>query len=301
MISCKTPIQKPKTTQALSLPNKLTEILPLCEAFKRKRRNSKIETDDWHLLCHQNGGFNRWQKQQDFPARFNAPEFSALSARTYLALAELDLSHIPHFAPFSVRDAVKWANQSKLILPRNIPLPGAANQPLFWQGLFDLQRWKPSDLPKGTTGHGDPVRRWLINRLLEEFYYSFALSPSTSAVKDVVCLVWASVDSKTVRYVMDNETLKNAEIKANSRREFDNKAKTITQQAVNRFSVKAKKPSVIEKTAPQSDYEILRAAEQLLGNLSDEHAKTRLLSIINAMQDDFDVIEDGLEDESSVL
>jgi len=137
--------------------------------------------------------------------------------------------------------------------------------------------------------------------LLEEFYYSFALSPSTSAVKDVVCLVWASVDSKTVRYVMDNETLKNAEIKANSRREFDNKAKTITQQAVNRFSVKAKKPSVIEKTAPQSDYEILRAAEQLLGNLSDEHAKTRLLSIINAMQDDFDVIEDGLEDESSVL
>jgi len=156
MISCKTPIQKPKTTQALSLPNKLTEILPLCEAFKRKRRNSKIETDDWHLLCHQNGGFNRWQKQQDFPARFNAPEFSALSARTYLALAELDLSHIPHFAPFSVRDAVKWANQSKLILPRNIPLPGAANQPLFWQGLFDLQRWKPSDLPKGTTGHGDP-------------------------------------------------------------------------------------------------------------------------------------------------
>ncbi|KJV07553.1 hypothetical protein VZ94_04185 [Methylocucumis oryzae] len=47
MINCKTPIQKPKTTQILSLPDKLSEILLLCKAFQKKTRNAKIETDDW--------------------------------------------------------------------------------------------------------------------------------------------------------------------------------------------------------------------------------------------------------------
>ncbi|PPD48800.1 MAG: hypothetical protein CTY16_05380 [Methylobacter sp.] len=186
MINCKTPIQKPKTTQAVSLPDKLNEILPLCKAFQTKPRNAKIETDDWHMLCHQFGGFTRWLNQQEFPTRFNAVEFSALAARAHLALAELDHSQIPHFAPLSVTDAVKWARQGNKTLPRNVPLPGAANNPLFWQALADLIRWKPRDLPKGTTGHGDPVRRWLINKLLEEFYYSFAIVPSTSAIRDVV-------------------------------------------------------------------------------------------------------------------
>lgn len=295
MINCKTPIRKPKTQQALSLPDKLTEILPFIESFNRTSRNDRLQTD-WHCLCHESGGFERWHNQQFYPARYNAVEFSALAARAYQALAELDLSQIPLFAPFSVRDVAKWADQSKSILPRNIPLPGAANHAQFRQALADLQRWKPSDLPKGTTGHGDPVRRWLINRLLEEFCYSFALTPSTSAVKDVVCLVWANVDSKTIRYVMNSETLQDAEIKASVRRDFDNKAKTVTQQTINRFSVHAKKSSINPKVTPQSDYEILKALEQLLGSLSNKQTSARILSIVKAEQDEIGVTQDDQED-----
>jgi hypothetical protein len=113
MINYKTTIRKPKTMQALSLPDKLTEILPLCKAFQRKNRNYKIQTDDWHVLCHEDGGFKRWLNQQDFPARFNAAEFSVLAARAYLALAELDRSQIPHFSPLSVTDVTKWARKAR--------------------------------------------------------------------------------------------------------------------------------------------------------------------------------------------
>lgn len=297
MINCKTAIPNPKTAQTLSLPDKFSEILPLCKAFQAKPRNAKIETDDWHMLCHQFGGFTRWLNQQEFPTRFNAVEFSALAARAYLALAELDHSQIPHFAPFSVTDVVKWARQGDKTLPRNIPLPGEANNPLFRQGLVDLQGWKPRDLPKGTTSHGDPVRRWLINKLLEEFYYSFTLAPSTSAIRDVVLLVWVNVDAKSIRYVMDEGSLRNAEIKANTRREFDNKAKTVTQQSINRLSVQAKKPSILEKALPQNDQEILKAARQLLSNLSDENSKIRVLSLLRSIQEDLETINDDPQDE----
>lgn len=296
MINYKTPIQKPKNTQALSLPDKLNEILPLCRSFQRKPRNYKIETDAWHVLCHKGGGFTRWLNQQEFPTRFNAVEFSALAARAYLALAELDLSQIPHFSPLSVNDVVKWARQGNLLVPCSISLPGAADHPVFRQALADLQGWKPRDLPKGTTGHGDPVRRWLINRMLEEFYYSFALAPLTSAIRDVVLLAW-NVDAKSIRYVMNDDSLKNAELKANTRREFDNKAKTVTQQSINRFSVQAKNLPATQKGLPQNDQEILEAAGQLLSNLSDENSKIRALSLIRAIQEEMESINDDPQDE----
>ncbi|GAB6141466.1 hypothetical protein JCM14076_21950 [Methylosoma difficile] len=297
MINCKTAIQNSKTAQGLSLPDKLNEILPLCKAFQAKPKNAKIETDDWHVLCHKGGGFKRWHKQQFFPATFVAAEFSALAARAYLALAELDNSQIPHFAPLSVTDVVKWARQGNKILPLNVPLPGVANNPLFRQGLADLQLWRPRDLPKGITGHGDPVRRWLINKLLEEFYYSFALAPSKSAIRDVVLLAWANVDAKSIRYVMDDDSLRNAEIKANTRREFDNKAKTVTQQSINRFSVQAKNPPILEKALLQNDQEVLKAAEQLLSNLSDEKSKIRALSLIRSIQEEMEAVNDDPQDE----
>lgn len=98
------------------------------------------------MLCHEGGGFKRWLNQQSFPARFNAAEFSALAARAYLALAELDHSQIPHFSPLSVTDVTKWARKGQTIVRRNFPLPGAANHPVFRQALTDLQGWKPHDL-----------------------------------------------------------------------------------------------------------------------------------------------------------
>jgi len=301
MVNCKTRRQHLKTTQAFSLPDTLSEIVPLCQAFQRKPRNYRIESDEWHVLCHKGGGFTRWLNQQEFPSRFIAAEFSALAARAYLALAELDPAQIPCFSPLSVTDVVKWARQGHVLIPFSIPLPGAANHALFRQALVDLQRWKPSDLPKGITGHGDPVRRWFINRMLEEFYYSFALAPSTSAIREVVQLVWINVDAKSIRYVMDDESLNNAEIKANSRRKFDNNAKTVTHESIMRFSVQAKKSSVLQKALPQDDQDILKAVGELLSHLSDEKSKMRALSLIKAMQDELDVVKDDLQDEWNYL
>ena len=138
---------------------------------------------------------------------------------------------------------VAWAHQGNALVPPNILLPGSANHPAFRQALTDLQGWKPSDLPKGTTGHGDPVRRWFINRLLEEFYYSFALPPSLGAIRDVLRLVWANIDDKTIRvYVINERTLSLAKEKANTRRQFDNTAKSVTHVAINRATVQARTP-----------------------------------------------------------
>ncbi|PPD48801.1 MAG: hypothetical protein CTY16_05385 [Methylobacter sp.] len=96
---------------------------------------------------------------------------------------------------------------------------------------------------------------------------------------------------------MDDDSLRNAEIKANTRREFDNKAKTVMQQSINRFSVQAKSPPILEKVLPQNDQEILKAARELLSNLSDENSKIRALSLIRSIQEEMEAINDDPQDE----
>jgi hypothetical protein len=294
-INCKTPIRKTKTPQtpARRLPDKpdeLTELLPLIQAFCKKDRNYRIETDPWHLLCHQGGGFKRWQAQQDFPHRIVAVEFSALAGLAYLALAEQDTAQIPCFSPSHATKVAAWARKGHALLPDNIPLPAAS--PEFRRGLLALQNCKPSDLPKGTTAHGDPVRRWFLSRLLEEFYYSFALPPSLGVIRDIARLAWATIDDKTLRSFVEDQTMHlQAEHKANLRRERDNTSKTVAQVFINRATVQARtpntdNPATAKAKALQKDQDILRQAQALFSQLTDESARRRMQSLLQAMQDE---------------
>jgi hypothetical protein len=48
---------------------------------------------------------------------------------------------------------------------------------------------------------------------------------------------------------------------------------------------------------PQNDQEILKAAGQLLSNLSDENSKIRALSLIRSIQEEIEAIKDDPQDE----
>jgi hypothetical protein len=56
--------------------------IKICMASQRKPRNYKLQTDGWHVLCREGGGFIRWLNQQEFPVLFDAADFSALLCKT---------------------------------------------------------------------------------------------------------------------------------------------------------------------------------------------------------------------------
>ena len=176
------------------------------------------------------------------------------------------------------------------ILPTSGLLPGNAQSEVFRQGLTDLRQWHPDNLPDGVSARGDPIRRWMIRKIGEEFYYSFNQVPPTALVGDLIRLGWPDMSDRSIRNTLDDVLWQEIMRTVNTRREIENRAMASAQLEIAKATSKASREStasIARQAAIQNgDEGILAEMQRLAEALTDDYARNRLLSNLKATRDE---------------
>ena len=214
------------------LPVEAIALIPTVNAFQAAERYKKQYTE-WFLLCSSLVSLVNWNNRAFPDNRVGGIEFSASAARAYSELFKLSKQDIPYCAPSTVVKASSLAKKMIGVLSNSNLLPGNAKEPAFYEGLKDISQWRPSDNPVGASGHGNPIVRWLINQIAEEFYYSFDREPTVSIIGDLVRLGWPKLTDRSIRNTFTDELSSQALKTAQIRRDNDNKSKIKTHQFIS--------------------------------------------------------------------
>ncbi|MGZ4958714.1 MAG: hypothetical protein ACXV7J_05640 [Methylomonas sp.] len=281
----------------VDLPVASKELAIQIRDFQTASRSGKKQTA-WFARCVNSSSFVRWNNRELIGRRLNETEFSALAARSYLALLELSKDDIPRCVPSLV---AKKSNQAAKLLdamPHPTLLPGYAKEEVFLKGLADLSEWTVESIPLGFTGKGKPELRWLIAKIAEEFCYSFSVRPTVAIIGDLVRIGWPTVEDRSIRNTANDEMFSRAFELANLRRIHDNNSKTTSHQVISAFLSK-KEPAPlnprtpeIQVTTPKGDCEILELMEKQAKALTASSDRRRLISIINAIRYDHGYLSD---------
>ena len=180
------------------LPAEAIALIPIVKAFQSANRY-KAHNTEWFLLCSSRKSLVNWNNRAFNDDQLNNLEFSASVARAYSSLFKLRKKDIPHCIASSVIESVTLAKEMIGVLSNINPLPGMAKNPVFHEGLKDISQQKPSDIPAGASRRGNPVVRWLINKIAEEFCYSFNCEPTLNLVGDLVRLGWPRLSDRSIR------------------------------------------------------------------------------------------------------
>ena len=280
----------------IDLPCKVIELIQQVKDFQAahefKRRNT-----DWFSLCSSIDSLVSWNNRAFSDDKFSNIEFAALAARAYAGLFEVSKQGLPYCPPSSVIAASSLATKLISTLPHKSLLPKNAKEFIFSQGLKDVAQMRPSDIPSSASGRGNPIVRWLINNIAEEFCYSFDCEPTVSIVGDLVRLGWP-ISDRSIRNTFTDELALQALETARTKRDNDNKSKIIAHQVISALPSTSKgitvNQSTVEPTATAgiSDALIL----ELRKLLSNESNILRVISILKAMQYEE---QDYLEDEGN--
>lgn len=255
------------------------------------RANNRIQSE-WHNLCVEMSSYERWRAEQLFGKGKFDLTFSGLAAKAYSDLFNLDLAELPYCTPSNVVRISDLAKLLSQLLPVPSLLPDNAQKPLFRNALEDLHNWRPSDLRAGASGRGDPIRRWLIRKIAEEFCYKTATRPTVALVGDLIRLGWSKTSDRSIRNTLTDELLSEVMKVANVRREQLNQSTNIAHQAIAKVS--SNSVQIDEVTCeyetivgnPSTGSEILREMERLAVNIPEEDIRNRALSFMQALHDE---------------
>jgi len=260
---------------------------PLLENYNLGKNRSQSQ---WHILCAEIPSYERWRAQQLYGKGKLDLTFSGLAAKAYTDLFELSHDDLPYCKPSSVKKISALADSLTDSLPAINLLPGDAQKALFLSGLNSLSRWRPSDLQASASGRGDPVRRWLIRKLAEEFCYGTATYPTVPLVGDLIRLGWPEMQDRSIRNTLTNEILDESMQAAIVRRERMNQSTTIAHQLIAKASTKEFKINdVTAKKSINKDstgLEILGEMERLALSIPEVDIRKRALSFMQALRDE---------------
>lgn len=231
-------------------------------------------------------GYERWRRRQLYPKGTFDLEFSGLAARAYSALFDLRSTEFPYCTPSRVAEVSGLAGQLIDLLPPSDLLPGEAQRPSFHQGLTDLRRWRQSDLPERISARGDPIRRWMIRKIAEEFYYGFARIPSIGVVGDLIRLGWPEMTDRSIRNTLNETLLSEIVETVEIRRKNENHAMVAATQAIAKASREVGATLKREAVIHQGDAAILAEMERLAAALADDYSRNRLLASVKATRDE---------------
>lgn len=284
------------------LPVEAIALIPIVKAFQDANRYKTAHNTEWFLLCSSIKSLVNWNNRAFNDDRLNNLEFSASVARAYSGLFQLSKQDIPHCLPSDVAKAAVLTKELIVLLSNINPLPDKAKSPVFHEGLRAVSQRRPSDIPAGASGHGNPIVRWLINKIAEEFCYSFDREPTVSIIGDLARLGWPKLTDRSIRNTFTDELSLQALKTATIRRKNDDASKVETHQVISALSsiskeITANKP-MMESSEPSgmSDLHILEFIEKYANALSGSPSKNRLISFIKDMQYEE---QDYLEDEGN--
>ncbi|MGZ8946401.1 MAG: hypothetical protein ACXW1W_13375 [Methylococcaceae bacterium] len=272
------------------LPVEAIALIPIVKAFQDANRYKTAHNTEWFLLCSSIKSLVNWNNRAFNDDRLNNLEFSASVARAYSGLFQLSKQDIPHCLPSDVAKAAVLTKELIVLLSNINPLPDKAKSPVFHEGLMAVSQRRPSDIPAGASGHGNPIVRWLINMIAEEFCYSFDREPTVSIIGDLARLGWPKLSNRSIRNTFTDELSSQALKTAQIRRENDNKSKVIAQQVISALPSRSKGIATNQPikglSAPsgENDNHIQFVTEFL--NKPDSAEKRRFISLIEAMQYD---------------
>lgn len=273
------------------LPVEVIALMPKVKAFQDANRYTTAKFTEWHSSCSNMKSLVNWNNRAFNDNLLNNIEFSACAARAYSGLFQLSKQDIPYCLPSDVVRAANLAKETIGVLSNIIPLPEKAASPAFKEGLISISQWRSSDIPAGASGRGNPIIRWLINKIAEEFYYSFNPEPTVSIIGDLVRLGWPDITDRSIRNTFTDELSLQALKTAQIRRENDNKSKVITHQVISALPSSSKgiatSQPIKELSSPicKKDNHILEYVAEIL-NKPDSSERRRFISIVEAMQYD---------------
>ncbi|WP_026601036.1 hypothetical protein [Methylomonas sp. 11b] len=281
----------------IDLPVEALALADKIRTFQKASRSGKSNTE-WFYICVNCPAFNTWNKREFIGGKLSEIEFSAFVARSYVALFEL--KGAPYCAPTSIKKSSSYAAKLLDVLPHQTLYPDDAKNPDFLKGLTAISQWNAEEMPPyGITAKGNPVVRWLIYKLSEEFCYSFAKKPTVAIISDLVRLGWPSIENRSVMNTATDNLFIKASQQADIRRQNDNRAKTLAHQEKNSAIVAHQVLTAFranEITQPahshldkkpvvaSSDESILSELEKLAKGLSDASDRRRIISSINAIK-----------------
>ena len=285
--------------QEFDLPVEVIALTDKINFFKNAIRSSKTKTE-WFDLCANSPAFLNWNKRNLLGAKLNDIQFTTFVAGCYAEL--LELKSIPYCAPAKVRKASEHAAKLFEFLPHSSLLPREANEPLFLKGLSAISALNAEQIPPyAITAKGNPVVRWMICKLVDEFCYSFAKAPTIGIIGDMIRLGWPLIDDRSIRNTATDSLIENSLHKAEIRRQNDNQAKLLAQREENAHSIAEAALKSIAATSQnqpinlvltqsatiaKSDDARLNEMENLAKGLSDSSERRRIISIINAIRYD---------------
>lgn len=245
---------------------------------------------DWHTLCVNLPAYERWRAKKLFKKGRMDLAFSGLAAQSYSELFKLTSSELPYCTSSNVIKISTLAKTLFELLPSSDLLPGEAKKIRFREALQGLNNWKPSDLQSGVSGRGDPVRRWMIGKITEEFCYGTASQPTVSLIGDLIRLGWPKVQDRSIRNTLTEELLKTSMDVANDRRMRMNQATATAHQAISKITAKNfKQEQVIPKLIikeTSSGSEIISEMERLAATIPEDDIRQRALSFMQALRDE---------------
>lgn len=272
---------------SIELPKNVLALQPLLEEYNREKKRSETQ---WHILCVEMPSYERWRAQQLFGKGKLDLTFSGLAARAYTDLFELSYDDLPKFKPSSVRKISALAGTLIDSLPVTSLLPADAQETVFLSGLNSLSRWKPSELQAGVSSRGDPLRRWLIRKLTEEFCYGTATYPTVPLVGDLIRLGWPEVEDRSIRNTLTKEVFDESMQVANVRRERMNQSTTIAHQIMAKASSQKFNISDFDTknsiNQMPSGFEILVEMTRLASSIPEDDIRNRALSFMQALRDE---------------
>lgn len=282
-------VKREKQTEAhISLPDSVWALQPLVDAYLEASRRYKVECE-WHRRCVGSPNSARWRHQLVLSKDIFELGFSGSAANAYSSLFVLPPHELLYCPPSRVMKISGLAGQLVELIPSSYILPGYAQGQYFQQGLTDLHRWRPSDLPEGMSARGNTVRRWMIRKIAEELYFSFAQHPSVGVVGDLIRLGWQDMTDRSIRNTLTETLLSEVTKSVEIRRKNDNNATTIMHQAITKASQEVNATIRRGQTTQGGDPAILAEMERLAASLADEYSRNRALSFLRATRDEIGI------------
>jgi hypothetical protein len=271
------------------LPAQVIELNAIIEAFKAEHDSKKRHTK-WYSLCTKIPSLTNYHNRSFNDNRINNLEFSRTVGRAYSDLFQVKQHDIIICKPSTVIKIRKTAAELIDLLSNDFLYSSSPDGHDYIKWLHHISALRPSDLSGCLSNRGNPIVRWLIIKIAEEFCYSFDSEPTSSIIGDVLRLGWPKLSDRSIRNTFTSEASLRALESARVRRENDNKSKTITHQVISTLSVTNKgitdNQMMADTLAPirNSDKDILKLLESNANLLNDNSSRLRVISLINAIK-----------------
>lgn len=277
----------------ITIPNTVLGLRGKIDEYLRAERQYR-DSLQWHLRCLEAAQACRWWN--DPSVRHQSLTFSYGAAITYKELIEL--KQCPQKITKNISNT-KTQARHLITMINGIPqefIPDKSKSPEFMQGLHGLADIERDDIYWDNERRGDQSLRWFLRRFTGTLYMYFNASsfmeyPLIPVVSSIAQIGWPSVSFNTVKYTLDDKTLRKIHCDTELRRERDNRARTQVSRINN--SLAANPATIKNQNNEEHGPTTLEQVKQVALRLSDEECRARLLSVIRFMENELSEQQEG--------